>query len=472
MNALVLLSILWGQLQPGPHAAGYTRWDRYDYSRPYRTAKTLDGKPRGGERARPIAISIWYPAQPSSAKPLTFGDYLGDEEAAVFGLQGLAPLSAEQRAKLKAMPSRAVRDAKPVRGKFPLILYSLGSPSPAHVTPEFLASHGYVVVQAPRLGATAGFPPDNRDALDLDTKLRDMDFVLNAMKDFPQADLANIGAVGFSAGGRWALAAAMKSADVHAVVSLDSVMLYDDPVAAAWRNMPHFNLDAVRAPILHLTSATFAKNDDPKMWDALRHADRTKLVYDDPVLTHWDFQSLGYATALAGARGENAEKIANAFHSWNRETLAFLDANLKGGTYKTPANATHIAALPAPISITEFMNALGEEGVDAAIAAYRAAWKSEPPVAEAAVNVAGYNLLFGGRAQDALKILALNAEAWPDSANTLDSLADAYAFTGDRARALELTKKANEVLAKETGLTPERRAAIQGNIDAKLKTLQ
>jgi tetratricopeptide (TPR) repeat protein len=251
-------------------------------------------------------------------------------------------------------------------------------------------------------------------------------------------------------------------------------MLYGDPVNAAWRTMPHFNLEAVRAPVLHLTSAAFAKNDDAKMWDALRHADRTTIVYEDPALTHWDFQSLGYATALAGARGADAEKVASAFHSWNRETLAFLDAHLKGGTYKPSMQATHVAALPAPVGVNDFMNALEEEGADAAIAAYRAAWKThgEPAVPEAAVNVAGYNLLFGGRPADALKVLTLNAEAWPQSANTLDSLADAYVVTGDRAKALELTKKANELLAKETTLTPERRAAIQGSIDAKLKDLR
>jgi hypothetical protein len=241
MLILALVLSLWGDLQPGPHAVGVRQTDHYDQSRPFRTARTLDGQPRTGERARPIRVTVWYPAQPTTEKPLTFGDYARGEEAAVLGLQGLARLDEQQRAKLLALPGRAVRDAKPANGKFRLILYSLGSPSPAHVTAEYLASHGYVVVQAPRLGASAGFPPDNRDALDLDTKLRDMDFVLNVMRDFPQADLENMGAIGFSAGGRWALAAAMKDSNVHAVVSLDSVMLYDDPVAAAWRTMPHFN---------------------------------------------------------------------------------------------------------------------------------------------------------------------------------------------------------------------------------------
>lgn len=140
-------------------------------------------------------MNIWYSAERTNAAPLTFGDYARGEEAQVLALQGLEPLTPAQRAKILAMPGRAVRDAKPAAGKFPLILYSLGSPSVAHVTPEYLASHGYVVVQAPRLG---------------------------------------------------------------------------------------------------------------------------------------------YATALAGARGEAAPGIERAFHSWNRQTLHFLDAHLKGGAYKPP----------------------------------------------------------------------------------------------------------------------------------------
>lgn len=463
MFAALLLVTLWGNLEPGRYTPGFTQWDRVDYSRMYRTARMLDGRPRTGERARPMRINIWYPAVASDAKPLTFGDYAREEDAAIFGLQGLPPLTDAQRDAMRALPGRAIRDAKPAAGKFPLILYSLGSPSPAFVTPEYLASHGYVVVQAPRLGATAGLPPENRDALDLDTKLRDMDFLINAMKDFPSADLSNMGAIGFSAGGRWALAAAMKSPDVHAVVSLDSVMLFDDPTTAAWRTMPHYNLDAVRVPVLHLQRAQFAKLDDRKTWDALRYADRTYAVFDDPYLIHWDFQTLGYAIALSGAR--DLSKVSTAFHAWNRETLAFLDAALKGGTYK-PAYGTRTAALPAPITTAEFLNAVAEDGADAAIAAVR-----HTPIDEAAVNLAGYNLLFGGRAADGLKLLAFNAEAHPESANAFDSLGDAYVATGDKAKALESTKKANELLAQEKTLTPERRAAIQGSIDQKLKAL-
>jgi dienelactone hydrolase len=472
MLIFALVLSLWGDLRPGPHAVGIRQTTHVDHSRTFRTARTLDGKPRTGERARQIPITIWYPAEAAAGAPMTFADYAkGEEEGIVALTRNFAQLSPEQRAEMFALQGRGVRDAKPKAGRYPVILYSLGSPSPVFATAEYLASHGYIVLQAPRIGAAAGFHPDAGDARDLDNKLRDMDVLVNVASQLPFADTNNMGAIGFSAGGRWALAAAMKYPNVRAVVSLDSVMLYDDRQTAAWRAMPHFDLDAVRVPVLHLQSAAFAKRDDLKMWDGLRYADRTYLIYDEPKLVHWDFESLGYATALAGARGDAAPKIAEAFHAWSRETLAFLDANLKGGAYRPPASAKRTAALPAPITAAEFLNAVAEDGVDTAIATYRTEWKKRgtPPVDEATVNVAGYSFLFGATPQDGVKLLALNAEAWPSSANTWDSLSDAYLATGDRTKAIELAKKANALLAEEKGLTTERREAIQASIDTKLK---
>jgi dienelactone hydrolase len=492
LGAIVLAASLWGNLEAGPHAAGYAQLARYDASRPYRTARTLDGTPRKGERARPIVISVWYPASVApDAKPLTFGDYVDfvaneagiapmteerrrRAEATLFALPLLNTATAEQRAKLRPMQTRAYRNAKPASGTFPLILYSLGSAALAHVTPEYLASHGYVVVQSPRLGPHAGSPPDNRDGLDLEMKLRDMDFILNVVRnELPQADVHNIGTLGFSAGGRWALAAAMKNPDVHAVVSLDSVMLFNDPVTEAWRRMPHFSLDAVRAPVLHITRETFARQDDPAMWTAMRHADRTRAVFDDPALDHFDFQSIGYALALAGVR--DSAKFSGVFHAFNRATLAFFNAHLKGGSFALESqpgmSVARVAAQPAPITAAEFANALEEEGVDGAIAAYRRAWKErgEPPVPEATLNVSGYTALFGGRVADGVKLLALNAEAFPNSANVYDSLADAYLAAGDRAKAVEYAKKADALLAQDTTIAADRKAAIKASIDAKLK---
>jgi len=77
-------------------------------------------------------VTVWYPAEAAAGKTLTFADYARGEEAAIVALtRNVVALTDDQRAKLFALEGRGVRDAKPAKGKFPLILYSLGSPSPA-----------------------------------------------------------------------------------------------------------------------------------------------------------------------------------------------------------------------------------------------------------------------------------------------------------------------------------------------------
>jgi hypothetical protein len=61
--------------KPGPDAVGLKVVEQYDFSRSYRSVTDELGKPYQGERARPLQTLIWYPAQKSSGKPMTVGDY-------------------------------------------------------------------------------------------------------------------------------------------------------------------------------------------------------------------------------------------------------------------------------------------------------------------------------------------------------------------------------------------------------------
>src|SRR5688572_22257719 len=87
MKAALLFSLLlaapaaaaptiWGGLEPGPHAVGFRQLERLDPARPFWMPRTLDGKPRDRERARPIRISVWYPAAAATGATLTVGDYV------------------------------------------------------------------------------------------------------------------------------------------------------------------------------------------------------------------------------------------------------------------------------------------------------------------------------------------------------------------------------------------------------------
>src|SRR6266550_1299552 len=75
-SALAATPALWGRLEPGSYAVGYRLIDRYDYTRPFWTARDLDGHPRTIERARPMRISVWYPAMASDKSTMTLGDYI------------------------------------------------------------------------------------------------------------------------------------------------------------------------------------------------------------------------------------------------------------------------------------------------------------------------------------------------------------------------------------------------------------
>src|SRR5580700_11549078 len=61
--------------KPGPYVVGLKVVEQYDFSRSYRSVTDELGKPYQGERARQLQTLIWYPAQKSSGKPMTVGDY-------------------------------------------------------------------------------------------------------------------------------------------------------------------------------------------------------------------------------------------------------------------------------------------------------------------------------------------------------------------------------------------------------------
>jgi tetratricopeptide (TPR) repeat protein len=61
------------------------------------------------------------------------------------------------------------------------------------------------------------------------------------------------------------------------------------------------------------------------------------------------------------------------------------------------------------------------------------------------INNLGYSLMTQRRMKEAIDILKLNVEAYPQSANTYDSLAEAYMNNGDKELAIQYYRKALEV---------------------------
>jgi len=104
-----------------------------------------------------------------------------------------------------------------------------------------------------------------------------------------------------------------------------------------------------------------------------------------------------------------------SFENWTTEIYASL-------------NGVGPQSICAPMT-----EVLMQDGVEAAVARYRQLKKEEPEgwrFAENELNLFGYQLLARDRTDEAIVILELNTEAFPEAFNTYDSLAEAYMLAG------------------------------------------
>ena len=89
-----------------------------------------------------------------------------------------------------------------------------------------------------------------------------------------------------------------------------------------------------------------------------------------------------------------------------------------------------------------------EKDVAAAVDQYRQLKSGDPGkynFKEAQLNALGYKLLQTGKNKEAIEILKLNAEAYPNSANVYDSIGEACMIDGQTALAIENYKKSLEL---------------------------
>jgi 3-oxoadipate enol-lactonase len=144
-----------------------------------------------------------------------------------------------------------------------------------------------------------------------------------------------------------------------------------------------------------------------------------------------------------------------------------LEGGILGARRVVIRNAAHLVPLDQPeaflAAVRDFMTGgefnfiLQTRGVTEAVDYFHALRKRYPgmvPFEEAAMNQAGYNYLFAGQLDEAVALLKLNVEAYPESFNTYDSLGEALLAAGDRAGA-----EAN--YRKSLDLNPDNTNAVE-----------
>jgi dienelactone hydrolase len=143
---------------------------------------------------------------------------------------------------------------------------------------------------------------------------------------------------------------------------------------------------------------------------------------------------------------------------------------------KTPVTKSSASPAAAPSAVEQFWTTLtGPGGAAKAKEIYKAARARGDKTLlfpEAEANAYGYQLLQEGNTQDAIILFELNVEAFPQSANTYDSLSDAYLAAGKGSEALRFAEKALEVLAADTRAPEEFKARIRESAEQKIRELK
>ncbi|MBB3228212.1 dienelactone hydrolase [Luteibacter sp. Sphag1AF] len=330
-------------LEPaGPSSVGLKVVNQYDTSRSY--PLSADNGTKNGHR--PIQTLIWYPAQPAAGKAMTVGDYasLADTE----NFDHPRPEKNKWRAQLQSSSEVqlwAHKDASPAPGRYPVLVYAPSDSS----TPwenadlcEYLASHGYVVLASPSMGAATRDMTD--DLRGIDAQARDISFLITYAKTLPNADMSRVGLVSWSWGGISSLFAAARDPRVKALAEMDGSMRYFPGIV---QKAGDIHPDRMTIPLLFFTAEYPNLLEDLEAGYKGPQADRM----GPNVLNAWTHGDLytvnmvGMSHGQFGAmqqRRKSAESFAadqvadygrddaNTSHAWvARYILNFLDATLK-----------------------------------------------------------------------------------------------------------------------------------------------
>jgi CubicO group peptidase (beta-lactamase class C family) len=116
--------------------------------------------------------------------------------------------------------------------------------------------------------------------------------------------------------------------------------------------------------------------------------------------------------------------------------LAIAPALVRDATGSAPLMFRWISYDAYDSAAMKFRQAVREDGVEAALEAFASSLK-DGTIPEGTVNSVGYHLLWQKRTAEAIRMFRLNTELHPRSANTFDSLGEAYMESGDNVLAIE-----------------------------------
>lgn len=471
--------------KPGPYVVGLRAVEQYDRSRAFGYRTDDLGKARTGERGRPLQTLIWYPARAGGKPPMTVRGYaalLATETTFDRPIEGGA-LKEWLRGMSPALdtPLWAVRDADPAPGRFPVVIYA---PSFASLSwenadlCEYLASHGFVVIATPCMGARMRNPltPDLAAA---EAQATDISFLIGYAETLPNTDLAKVAVAGFSWGGISNVLAAERDNRISALIALDGSLRSFPSLVKRGNVLPA----QLGIPLLALRRRDWSleevarffspeQMDGPNVLNAWVHAD----TYSVHMLgmTHRQFSSMFqrnediwreaqepgfYDRQIPGYTREDSStayawvtryvlQFLNAYLKQDAAAMSFLQASPE--SHGVPPHFMEVSYRPARgivPSFEEFRAQIGTRGFGKAAEALEELRRSDPDFkpTELALALWATDLLVRDLAHEAVDLLKFMVSLYPQSAMARGGLAAAWRALGDRAAAIEEYRRVLEL---------------------------
>jgi dienelactone hydrolase len=459
----------WGRLPAGPFTPGFRLIETSDASRSFPLSGTASSAPR------PMRIYVWYPANQSTEARLRLDDYvrmaLEDFRPAILPVPLVKGVEADNLKALRDSRTGAVRDAEAGPGTFPLLIMGQGlyyeSPLSHFVLCEFLASHGYVVATCPLLGRQ--YRLVNINVEDVETEVRDMEFVLATVWTLPFSNPGKLGVIGYDLGGMAGLIMCMRNPEVDCFLSLDSGIL-DTHNSGLPNSHPQYREERFRIPWMHQTQARFIRPEKtrgaaPSLFD--RKPFGASYLVHVPTSNHGWFSSyaaMGITKAVPGYWDASESDPKPLYEEICRASLAFFDGCLKqdGGRLEkllragqdsgpdSPAfKIEHKKGQAVPPSEAELIHLIIDKGMGEAGPAIEKIRADHPGlrlVDEAVLNWLGVHfLLWWGREEEAVEVFELNASLYPGSWRAHETLGWACADRGRTDEAVRSYKKSLEL---------------------------
>jgi dienelactone hydrolase len=288
-------------------------------------------------------------------------------------------------------------------------------------------------------------PPQDAQTMVTDKWPGDIDAAYAFLLSQPGVDRTRIGVAGGSCGVAEAVHVAQRHPDVRSLVLLAGPL---DPAGLAFLEKTTW------LPIFAAGAADDQYDDNtPELMQwllALSGNSRNKFS---------GFKDGRHGTEIFGPHPELPKQIV----AWYADTLVAHVAD------------PGVAVTPKASPMRDFWQHAGKpEQIQAAIKIFRDQRARDPQAIvfpEAALNLLGYQYLQTGRTKEAVTIFTLNTEAYPSSANTYDSLGDAYLADGQKDLALQASQKAIAMLATDKA-GDDRKKAIRASAEDKIAKLK